>query len=356
MPSYSQIGKPPPRPTKREGTFTAPTSSGNDRDDYVMQHRTYWGNAFDSYLASLGLTADDLTTLGQVDPQQQQPPATELSLDEIMAGFDPFQWGFTFDVDTLTYEEVLQDGQLAAGFGGASILYLVWGPENMNSLDFLDELDAWLSSDLGDQIVVAFNPEWAATQALVQQGGFATVILAGHGSQGNAFMVDEQGEAMSVPVNQLAELFEGTEVENVFLNICEGMAGVDGIASKLQAAGINVIGWARRVSDDDARAAVEMLVEILDEMNADSLDIAHLNELARRFDGEGGNLVIRVAEWAEAGGSPEELYGIFADNGNPGVDLYTFLDEGYGPSGSSYSSGGGGGGAGGPGGGVTYLV
>ncbi len=199
-------------------------------------------------------------------------------------------WG---EAEQTTHEDVVDEqGNLRNDLPDNPVLYIAYGPEDMEWLDFEREETALKDES---NLVTLMNPTDEALQELLNTGAFATAVVAGHGEEGAIYTTGPDGKAVKRSGEEFAQLFEGSSVSAMFLNACEGGMGADSVASSLNEVGMSVLTWAREVSDSDAIEAAGMMVRMTD-LIARGATASELKEVADAYDGIGGNLISKLPE------------------------------------------------------------
>ena len=159
------------------------------------------------------------------------------------------KWG---EVQQTNLQTLERSGMLQE-YGEDATLVIANGPEDLKQLNHEGEADQIAAAQgEGRQTVVLWNPSQEALQAMLSKGGFRDVVVSGHGEEGVVYMTGEDGEAVAVDGETFAGMFEGSNVENVFLNVCQGMGGEDSVAQAMSDIGINAMGWMGSVNDGTA--------------------------------------------------------------------------------------------------------
>lgn len=191
---------------------------------------------------------------------------------------DDEKWG---EVEQTTAETLEQSGMVQK-YGDDAVLVIANGPEDMKQLDHDAEANQ-IAENRGDgqETVVLWNPSPDALSTMLSEGGFKDVVVSGHGDEGVVYMTGADGEAVAVDGQTLAGMFEGSSVENVFLNVCHGLGGENSVADSFAEAGMNVMGWDDKVSDGTAQQGAGRWAEMM----ADGSDMFDLFSTASDFEG-----------------------------------------------------------------------
>lgn len=224
------------------------------------------------------------------------------------------KWG---EVEQTT-AETLEQSNMVQRYGDDAVLVIANGPEDMKQLDHNEEANM-IAENRGDgqETVVLWNPSPDALSTMLTEGGFKDVVFSGHGDEGVVYMTGADGEAVAVDGQSLAEMFQGSSVENVFLNVCHGMGGENSVADSFAEAGMNVMGWSDKVQDGTAMEGAGRWSELM----ADGSDLLDLFSTARDFDGLSARLGHRQPEAAPA----EEEGGLFDNLFNWDLGLSNWL-------------------------------
>jgi len=215
------------------------------------------------------------------------------------------QWG---EAQVTKMEDVYDiEGNLKIEIPKDAVLYIGYGPEDKEFLDLEAE-----SAALGEKanVVTIFNPTDEVLQSLLKDGQAETVVVGGHGSEGNVITVDEDGKSRERTGKEFASLFKGTGVQEVFMNICESAKGANSVVSEMKNLGMAVLGWTGNVADKSAIKAADTLVEMTN-MIVDGASVEELAKVADTFDGPGGNLIMEVLD--KAGTDPAAIKAMLAE-------------------------------------------
>ena len=235
------------------GNFTAPVSDDDrgghhhhEENPYSFHENSYQGGygAYGGYGSYGGYDPYGYGSYGGYSPY----------MDPGLLGTEsPFlaegeQWG---EVDQTSLEDLQEMGALQE-YGPDAVLMIINGPEDLKRLNQEQEA-ANVAGAVGDrQTVVLWNPSPEAMEAMLKTGGFQDVVISGHGDQGVLYMTDEEGKAVAMDADTVAEMFEDTGVQNVFVNACHGAGGEGSVAQALSDIGINAMGWVDTVKDSEA--------------------------------------------------------------------------------------------------------
>ena len=220
------------------------------------------------------------------------------------------QWG---EVEQTSLQDLEDMGALQE-YGPDAVLMIVNGPEDLKQLNQEQEA-ANVAGAIGDrQTVVLWNPSPEAMRAMLTTGGFQDVVISGHGDQGVLYMTGADGKAVAMDSDQVAEMFEDTSVQNVFVNACHGAGGEDSVVEGLSEMGINAMGWVDTVKDSEAGSTVGEWAALTN----DGSDVSDFESVA---NGE-SNLAVSEGEEETPVVAP-----LVTPFGNPGM----VTDPGLGP-------------------------
>ncbi|MCB9676406.1 MAG: hypothetical protein H6737_14885 [Alphaproteobacteria bacterium] len=175
-----------------------------------------------------------------------------------------------------------------------TVLRFAFSPEDMGALDLQAEHDSIAA--VAD-VFTLNNPTVDTMKHVLATGQFEDVIWSGHGSTDGLWITGNDGKAVKLSADQVADLFKDTSVKEMLLNVCNGGAQVDNAIAKT---GITTYSHDREIIDAEAVADATRFAE-----TGSVFQIDNLNKWERRLDPTAATILtqkgaLRQEQWDAA--------------------------------------------------------